>query len=598
MAYDDESGGGDDESDYARSHSDFDPTKEVGTDLDKATLDFLDETKEARILRVPAGASARGAAGLTTMDYIEYLRIDMELEPEMAWVAREMCAAPMPPNAEMLVSKSGIVYFHDLENDYYTVEHPLTQRYLKVLERERLYVLALRTKPAVNALVFHQAAELFNQQFPNLQVPCQDCGVMQSTLKCEQCVMSFCDACFRNLHANCEGPRKYHTTRATACGSFCSSCAKKKPQVYNGNSEEYFCYECFEQLHSKGNRRSHRAMIVSVSDAEVVEPNKKCEECEDNLAAFRCDMCLDNFCIPCFWRLHMNGERRRHTITKVTLNPLCNQCNATRATVFSLQDQELLCTDCFTFIHYKGNRQLHLFTDAMNILLLLEKLDPGFQEHMRRAIPRVLWAITNLQGWCRGIESRKQFRRHKDLVTKIQRRWRGAMTRKKLLSMLDQYKWRKKEISNYFLPKTRQERMVAKQKFAAQYGRKEVAYQHTAATLKELRETIIDSSAANTLEDVARTKQQMDEQALTMTKRKDTVEVQNAYILPIYSTAKRAVNAPGGGGMQAITAGSGAGQQQAIEDNRDRSMELTRKDIRGARDNSMRDLLRVEDKKE
>ena len=37
----------------------------------------------------------------------------------------------MPPNAEMLVSKSGIVYFHDLENDYYTVEHPLTQRYLK-----------------------------------------------------------------------------------------------------------------------------------------------------------------------------------------------------------------------------------------------------------------------------------------------------------------------------------------------------------------------------------------------------------------------------------------------------------------------------------
>ena len=49
-----------------------------------------------------------------------------------------MCNAPMPPNAEMIISKSNIVYFHDLENDYYTLEHPLTQRYLKVLERHRV----------------------------------------------------------------------------------------------------------------------------------------------------------------------------------------------------------------------------------------------------------------------------------------------------------------------------------------------------------------------------------------------------------------------------------------------------------------------------
>merc|ERR1719478_1710153 len=163
----------------------------------------------------------------------------------------------------------------------------------------------------------------------------------------------------------------------------------------------------------------------------------------------------------------------------------------TRATVFSLQDQELLCTDCFTFIHYKGNRQLHLFMDALNVLMLLEKLDPSFQEHMRRALPRVVWAITNLQGWCRGIESRKRFRRHKDLVTKIQRRWRGAMTRKKLLAMLDQYK-----------------------------GRKDVAYKQTAATLQELRTTIMDSSGTDTLEDVGRTKQLMEEQQITMSERK------------------------------------------------------------------------------
>merc|ERR1719482_1235162 len=115
----------------------------------------------------------------------------------------------------------------------------------------------------------------------------------------------------------------------------------------------------------------------------------------------------------------------------------------------------------------------------MNLMLLLEVIDPAMQEHLRRARPRVLWAITQLQAWTRGIEARRHYRKRRDLVTKIQRRWRGAMTRRKLLGMLDQYKWRKKEINNFFLPKTRQERMVSKQRFAAQYGRKDAAYLQT-----------------------------------------------------------------------------------------------------------------------
>ena len=54
------------------------------------------------------------------------------------------------------------------------------------------------------------------------------------------------------------------------------------------------------------------------------------------------------------------------------------------------------------------------------------------------------------------------------------------MTRRKLLGMLDQYKWRRKEINNFFLPKTRQERLVAKQRFASQHGRKDVAHKAAA----------------------------------------------------------------------------------------------------------------------
>lgn len=166
-------------------------------------------------------------------------------------------------------------YFHDLINDYYTIEHPLTQRrkgsrsdprcggrYLKVLERQRLDLLCLRTKPSPGwkrrrcyAFLGAKGPETHTKamsevcewpavlatghalqqaagrprapavhvivRFRNLQIPCQSCGVMQSTLKCNQpldisiqvlpsklrCLMSFCRSCADALHKNALGPR-------------------------------------------------------------------------------------------------------------------------------------------------------------------------------------------------------------------------------------------------------------------------------------------------------------------------------------------------------------------------------------------------------
>lgn len=215
------------------------------------------------------------------MDFVEYLGIQLEIEPELTWVAREMCNAPMPPNAEMLISKSNIVYFHDLENDYYTLEHPLTQRYLKVLERSRIDQLALRTKPAVNGLQFNQADILFFQQFRNLQIPCQDCNIVQATVRCYQCMQSFCQGCYDNNHKFSVGPKKDHTIEYTPVGSFCSGCAhfnpNKKPQVYIGNTQEYMCFSCFDKMYKNRPNSNHRAMLVPVSDSEIVTPGIKCD---------------------------------------------------------------------------------------------------------------------------------------------------------------------------------------------------------------------------------------------------------------------------------------------------------------------------------
>jgi len=173
----------------------------ISTQLDRATADFLDETKTCRALQIPAGQDQ-----LSALEFVSYLGIDLTLEPELAWIAREMLAAPMPPNAKMKVSQAGVVYFHDTVNDYFTIEHPLTQRYLKVLERQRLDLLCLRTKPSVDGLLFKQPDMLFHKEFRNLQIPCQSCGVMQCTLKCNQCLCPFA----KHVQTQCTKTRRAH----------------------------------------------------------------------------------------------------------------------------------------------------------------------------------------------------------------------------------------------------------------------------------------------------------------------------------------------------------------------------------------------------
>lgn len=143
--------------------------------------------------------------------------------------------------------------------------------------------------------------------------------------------------------------------------------------------------------------------------------------------------------------------------------------------------------------------------DCMDLLILLERLDPSFQEHMRRARPRVLWAISSLQGWVRGMKSRAEFTKRKLVVTQIQRRWRGTQTRRKLLGMLHMHKWRRRQVNTYFLPKTADERRAVQQKCKAMLAAKDVTHRAANASLRELHDTILQSSTID--EDVERTRE-------------------------------------------------------------------------------------------
>eukprot|EP00921_Rhytidocystis_pertsovi_P026392 GHVQ01042578.1.p1 GENE.GHVQ01042578.1~~GHVQ01042578.1.p1 ORF type:complete len:637 (-),score=87.75 GHVQ01042578.1:472-2382(-) len=392
--------------------------------MDPQGLAFLQQYRESEILRIGADKTV-----LDVVDYAQYLNINLQLEPSLVWVAREMLAAPLPTEAEMHVSRSGVVYFRDKRHDIYTVEHPFTQRYLKVLERARLHLLATRLLPDTHGLALQQPTVLFHQQYKNLQIACEDCGVCQSVVSCQQCLMSFCDSCFTLLHN--KSNRSHHVVTKTAIGSECSSCSRRKPQCFCASCEDFFCHSCYDELHQKGGRQAHQAVAVAASDGELVDTKRRCDECDDRPATFLCNNCTDYFCLSCFWAAHSKGNRRFHRVTKASLNPLCWECEKTRASVFCLQCSELYCTECFTHNHKQGNRKVHLFVDAMNFLHLLEITDPPERIEVDGE-SRVYGWICCLQAWARGVKVRNEMKKKHDMCTIIQKVYRGHFTRVKV----------------------------------------------------------------------------------------------------------------------------------------------------------------------
>ena len=153
--------------------------------------------------------------------------------------------------------------------------------------------------------------------------------------------------------------------------------------------------------------------------------------------------------------------------------------------------------------------------------------------------------------------------------------------------MLDHYKWRRKQINNYFLPKTGNERKVVQQKCSAMLATKLVNTRASQQTLRELQNTILETATANPLEDLSRTQQILQQShdqtgfsggAAARTRAGGGVG-QKQMALPVYTSHED--SRFGGTGTQMDTT---------------KRSELTTTDVREARDLTLRQLLRIDDR--
>jgi len=148
--------------------------------------------------------------------------------------------------------------------------------------------------------------------------------------------------------------------------------------------------------------------------------------------------------------------------------------------------------------------------------------------------------------------------------------------------MFDHYKWRRKQIHNYFLPKSRIERQQAKRKFQVAVAQKDVSSKATKSKLLQLKDTILETVAANPLEDPTRT---------AVVKRE-----QPAITLPVfapYETQQFSNERPG---EAPTNTGDDFNSRLAQEKTLRESEELTNKDIRNGNDLTMRQLLRIDNR--
>merc|ERR1712192_11879 len=169
----------------------------------------------------------------------------------------------------------------------------------------------------------------------------------------------------------------------------------------------------------------------------------------------------------------------------------------------------------------------------------------------------------------------------------------------KLLHMLDHYKWRRKQIHNYFLPKSRIERQQAKKKFHTAVAQKDVSSKATRSKLSLLKDTILETASANPLEDPARTAQDMNKsKAVLMEEKRPIVKRDKPPIsLPVFAPYDANKFSGEDGGEETLATAGKMGDDfngRLAQEKTLREEELTNKDIRNARDLSMRQLLRID----
>ena len=196
----------------------------------------------------------------------------------------------------------------------------------------------------------------------------------------------------------------------------CVNCNQEVCEVVCHQCDDAFCRKCFNALHTKGTRKSHKPIAI-----------KKCMECDYQLATRTCETCTaeqkraSSYCDVCFTNVHRHEDGCKTKHNWSWLVQCCVECRSHAARWRCEECMDVYCTACFSKVHKRGSRVNHkcepltYYTPTMN-----DHYEREIREKSRRArkagdahsaeVERKRLenkCARNVQKWYRGYRGRK-----------------------------------------------------------------------------------------------------------------------------------------------------------------------------------------------
>lgn len=269
-------------------------------------------------------------------EHMRYLGYDPTSDDNYSWICQAFKDEPKPSHMFQYV-KDFMVYWVDGRTQEATWKHPNYDKYKRMLHTARMQKPLAHWKEIMAFRIDFLLTSLYTPELEQDQHPHVD--TVENVLE----MARIFGVDIRNE------PYLVHVLRR-ALRHYGHAVQEKRPVKD---------VDDFRKLMERNRDLVEQFELAREEEAKKIQQLKVCVECKNKDAVIVCDQCRDFFCEGCFNALHSKGRRVTHRRTWVEMG-ICAECQESIAMLHCVQCADLYCRDCFQEWHVRGGRRNHI----------------------------------------------------------------------------------------------------------------------------------------------------------------------------------------------------------------------------------------------